>query len=119
MAAKLKINEIAKDFNVSSKEIVELLGNYNADGQYKSQTALGADEVNYIFDALTQKNQVKNFDSYFAAGEERAKKQREATESKQQEMLKQQEEIARLLELQKAAMEEKQNPTKKSGSEKG
>ena len=118
MAAKLKINEIAKDFNVTSKVIVELLSNYNADGQYKSQTALGADEVNYIFDALTQKNEVKSFDSYFATGEERAKKQREATESKQQEMLKQQEMIAKLLEEQKAAMEEKQKPAKKAAPKK-
>ena len=117
MAVKLKVNEIAKDFNVNAKEIIALLSNYKADAQYKTQSALSTEEADYIFDALTQKNSVKNFDSYFAQGEERLKKHKEEKLSKQEELLRQQEMIAKLLEEQKAAMAKKQKPVDEKKSE--
>ena len=96
MAAKLKLNEVAKDFNLTSKEVVALLSAFSPDTQYKTQSALSADEVGYVFDALTQKNSVKNFDTYFAMGEDHAKKHKEAKQSKQEELLRQQEMIAKM-----------------------
>ena len=39
MTKKYKLHEAAKDFNVPSKKLIELLGKYFA-GEKKSQTAL-------------------------------------------------------------------------------
>ena len=119
LAAKLKINDIAKDFNVSAKNIIELLSAYNSDTQYKTQSALSNDEASYVFDAMTQKNSVDSFDSYFAEGEERARRHKEEKISKQEELLRQQEMIAKqLLEAQKLAMEQKQKEAAEKSAKK-
>lgn len=65
MMKKYKLSEVAKDFNIPSKAIVELLGKY-FEGEKKSQTALEDKELDVVFDVLTKENSVENFDEYFA-----------------------------------------------------
>ena len=79
MTKKYKLHEAAKDFNVPSKKLIELLGKY-FEGEKKSQTALEEKELDVIFDVLTAENAVDSLDSYFAmqkpAGERAPKAQK-------------------------------------------
>ena len=68
MLIKYRVHEVAKDFGLQSKEVVELLKKYFPTAK-KSMTALEEDELDVIFDYLTQNNQVESFDEYFAEGE--------------------------------------------------
>ncbi|MGN0661233.1 MAG: translation initiation factor IF-2 [Oscillospiraceae bacterium] len=65
MVLKYKVNEVAKDLNINSNEVIELLSKYS-DKPKKAQTVLTAEELNIVFDYFTQKNQVDTFDGYFA-----------------------------------------------------
>lgn len=62
---KNKLNEVAKDFNMQSKALIELLGKY-FDGEKKSQATLEDKEMDVIFDVLTKQHSVESFDDYFA-----------------------------------------------------
>ena len=67
---KNKLNEVAKDFNMQSKALIELLAKY-FDGEKKSQTALEDKEMDVVFDVLTKQNSVDSFDAYFAMQQEK------------------------------------------------
>ncbi len=69
---KNKLNEVAKDFNIQSKALIELLAKY-FDGEKKSQTALEDKEMDVVFDVLTKQHSVDNFDAYFAMQQEKKK----------------------------------------------
>ncbi|HKM32332.1 MAG TPA: translation initiation factor IF-2 [Oscillospiraceae bacterium] len=73
MNQKYKVNEVAKDLNVQTTEIVELLTASQFEGTKKSTTALTEAELNYIFEHYTQNNQVKSFDKYFATVQNKPK----------------------------------------------
>ncbi len=66
MMIKYRVHEVAKDLDVASKEIIQLLKDYLGE-EKKHMTALTEDELNIIFEYYTQKNQVENFDEYFAS----------------------------------------------------
>ena len=66
---KNKLNEVAKDFNIQSKVLIELLGKY-FDGEKKSQATLEDKEMDVIFDVLTKQHSVESFDDYFAMQKE-------------------------------------------------
>ena len=61
---KYKVNELAKDLNVSNNDIINLLSE-KFDGAKKAVTALSAEEISYVLEYYTQNNQVKSFDEYF------------------------------------------------------
>ena len=71
MDIKFKISEIAKDFGLANKEIIELLKE-NAPGErkYAATTAVSGDELGLVFELITRKNSVKSFDE-FEAGAKR------------------------------------------------
>ncbi len=73
---KYKIHELAKDFGTNSKAIIEILSKLD-DEPRKHTTVLDDRQLDYVFETLTQTNQVENFDAYFAAGE----KQKEEKET--------------------------------------
>ena len=62
---KYKIHELAKDFNLKSKKIIDMLTPYS-ETEKKSQTSLTADELDIVFDQLTKEYSVENFDKFFA-----------------------------------------------------
>lgn len=64
---KYKVHELAKDFDINSKEVIEILTENGFEAK-KSMTALDPNELDFLFDVITAKNSVKSFDSYFAAG---------------------------------------------------
>jgi len=69
MISRYKISDLAKDFNMSSKDIIALVGKLTGE-EKKSSTVLIENEIAMVFDALTKKNAVKSFDEYFAMGAE-------------------------------------------------
>lgn len=62
---KVKLNELAKDLKLSNNELIECLAKLDGE-QRKTQSALSAQELSYVFEYFTQNNQVANFNEYFA-----------------------------------------------------
>ena len=54
MLDKYRVHEVAKDLNVSSKDVLELLEAYKADPNRKHMTALSEEELNYVFETYTE-----------------------------------------------------------------
>ena len=80
---KYRVHEVAKDFGINSKKILEILEKYT-DEPRKHMTALEDKELDVIFETITQENQVQNFDAYFAAGEAQKKAKEEAAAVKEE-----------------------------------
>lgn len=85
MTKKYKIHEAAKDFDIQSKDLIELVSKY-FDGEKKYQTALEEKELDLVFDLLSKQNAPKSLDSYFArqksAEDVKEKPQKSAAEPK-------------------------------------
>ena len=64
MMKKYKIHEVAKDLNIPSKEIVDLIKK-NFGIVKKAMTALTQEELNVVFEFYTQKKAVDNIEAYF------------------------------------------------------
>ena len=65
MITKIKVSEIAKDFGLQNKDIIDILAKY-FDEPKKSQTALDTKELDVLLDVLTQEHAVADFNAYFA-----------------------------------------------------
>ncbi len=63
---KYKLNELAKDLKLANSDVIECLAALGGDPK-KTVSSLTPDEVSYVFEFFTQKNQVESFDAYFAA----------------------------------------------------
>ncbi len=63
---KYKVRDVAKDLGVSVKEISDILEK-NCGVTKKAMATLEESELNIVFDAVTQKNNVANLDNYFAS----------------------------------------------------
>ncbi len=74
MMIKYRVSEVAKDFNVTSKKITEILAGFS-DTPRKSASALEDEELNWIFEHFTKEYETENFDAYFAKAEERRQKE--------------------------------------------
>ncbi len=81
MITKYKVNEVAKDFGLNNKEIIEVLGKFYEEPK-KAQTALDTKELDVLFDVLTQENSVENFNAYFAMKKVEEKKAPKKEEKK-------------------------------------
>ncbi len=79
MVVKYKIHELAKDFNIKSNIITDFFKS-RGDETKKSQTVLTSDELDLIFDRLTQDNAVDSFDGYFAMKKPETPKTEEAAQ---------------------------------------
>ena len=101
---KFKIHEIAKDFGLSSKDVIDALGEVSQK-ERKSSTVLGDSELNLFFEVITQKTQLKNFDPYVAAAK-KIMKERQA------------EKKAKVQDAQKAAEKTEAVPVKEEKAEK-
>ncbi|MBE6906182.1 MAG: translation initiation factor IF-2 [Ruminococcaceae bacterium] len=80
MIEKYRVHEVAKDLNLPTKEVVDLLA-ANFEGERKSMTALNEEELSVVFNHYTNETQVENFDEYFAAGEAKKQAAKEAAKA--------------------------------------
>ena len=112
MTNKYKISDLAKDFNMKSKDILDLVnGIFGTDK--KSSAVLDTEEIEAVFNALTLKNCVKNFDEYFATGEEARQKAQKAREDEKSKRLAEQMAILEQLKAAAAAQNEPKPEEKK------
>lgn len=74
MVIKVKVSDVARDFGKTNKDIIEILGDYCGGPAKKASTVLEENELNILFDKITQQNSVKSFDVYFKSGEAARKK---------------------------------------------
>ena len=81
MMIKYRVTDVAKDFGVPSKEIVELLAKHFQPAK-KSATALEENELDVIFEHYTQKFNTDNLDAYFATANDRKPKEQPKAEEK-------------------------------------
>lgn len=83
---KYKVADFAKDLKLPSKEVIEVLEEKFS--QKKTQTVLTEEELNYLFEHYTKKNEVSSFASYFATAakpkEEKKKEVAPKAEKKQE-----------------------------------
>ncbi len=80
MNSKYKLGDVAKDLNVPTKELTDMLS--TAENEKKRTTALSPEELNLVFETYTQKNSVANFDAYFASTTKTEVKEEPKTEEK-------------------------------------
>ena len=110
MMIKYRVHEVAKDFGVASKDIIALLKEH-LNVEKKHMTALNEEELNFIFEYYTQKNQVVNFNEYFASKDEtKEESAEEKPKSKPKKSTKK--------EISKAEIEEKPKEKKTEKSKK-
>ncbi len=110
MITKYKVGEVAKDFGLQNKEIIEVLGKFYEEPK-KAQTALDTKELDVLFDVLTQENSVENFNSYFAMKKGEEKKEEKKKEEKAQKPAPKKEE--KKAEPKKEEKVQKKDATKK------
>ena len=124
MMIKYRVHEVAKDFDKSSKDILDII-KAHCEGEKKSMTALEENELDVIFEVLTKDNAVKSFKEYFAEGLSKPKKEKKPEKSEKRDDLRaEQERIAKELLKQaelaaKAENAQKANDAKKADSADG
>ncbi len=78
---KYKVADVAKDFKLPVKDVLDALGDKFP--AKKAQTPLNEEELNFVFEYFTKKNEVSSFASYFAmAGQPKAEKKKEEPKAK-------------------------------------
>lgn len=99
MEQKYKVKDLAKDLGVGANDITDIVEEYFGT-QKKAQASLNEEEVSVVMEKLTQKNQVKGFDEYFAtAGKPKEEKKPEKKKAEKKADIKE--------EKKEAAKEEK------------
>ncbi len=118
MINKYRVHEVAKDFDIKSNIVVDLLAKY-FDGQKKHMTALEEDELDLIFETFTKENEVEDLNDYFnyTPAPKKAKKEEAPAEEKPAEEVKEKKkpEPEKKAEKKPAPAEKKeQKPEKKA-----
>ncbi len=111
MTNKYKISDLAKDFNVSSKDITDIVAEKTGVAK-KSGAVLNETEISVVFSALLNKNEVKSLDEYFATGAESRAAAKKAREEEKNKKLAEQMAILEQLKAAAAAQNGEKAPTK-------
>lgn len=69
MTKKIKLGEAAKEFNVSSQELIDFFAQ-KGDNKKKTSTGLTQDEMNLLLEHYTKLHSVSSFDEYFASSKD-------------------------------------------------
>ena len=116
---KYRVHEVAKDFNVKSNGVIELLGRYFEDPK-KHQTALTDEELDIVFETLTQMKAVQSFDEYFRVTAEKTEAKPAKKEIKEEPAAEEKAEAPAKTEAKpekkQAPADKKQAPEKKNES---
>ena len=118
MINKYRVHEVAKDFDIKSNIVVDLLAKY-FDGQKKHMTALEEDELDMIFETFTKENEVSDLNEYFEYMPA-AKKAKDKPEEKAEETKAEEEKPAPVPEKQEKKVEKapEKKPEKKAEDKK-
>ncbi len=111
MTNKYKLSDLAKDFSLKSKDIIDILVSVTGE-EKKSGATLNEQEIELVFNRLTLDNQVKKFDDYFATGDEARKQAKKAREDEKNKKLADQMAILEQLKAAAAAQNGEEAPKK-------
>ena len=115
MTNKYKVSDLAKDFGLSSKDIIGIVAEKTGAAK-KSGASLDETEISIVFTELLNRGEVKSFADYFATGAESRAAAKKAREEEKNKKLAEQ--MAILEQLKAAAMgEAKPDPEKKPKDE--
>ena len=81
---KYRVKELAADFGMAPKEIIEILGKYTEKPKSNTQV-LTAEELNMVFEHVTQHNQITSLEQVFAVAASQPKKEEPKAEAPKQE----------------------------------
>ena len=80
---KYRVHEVAKDFNVSSREVIDFIKETTG-VEKKHMTALNEDELNLVFEHFSKDKQVSSFEEYLAGKlDVKATEEKSRTKTKQ------------------------------------
>ena len=74
MVIKFKVSDVAKDFGKNNKDIINILSEYCEGPAKKANTVLEENELNILFDKLTEDNSVESLNDYFNSAKKAEKK---------------------------------------------
>ncbi|MBQ2286596.1 MAG: translation initiation factor IF-2 [Clostridia bacterium] len=117
MTNKYKISDLAKDFNVSSKDITDIVSEKTGVAK-KSGAVLNEAEISVVFNTLLNKNEVKSLDDYFATGAESRAAAKKAREEEKNKKLAEQMAILEQLKAAAAAQNGEKAPAKEETEDK-
>ena len=123
MVIKIKVSEIAKDLGKSNKDIIEILDTYCDGPAKKAGTALSDEELNVIFDKVTQDSSVSSFDSYYAkkkaktVSEKKPAKKAESNDKKDDAKAKKHQSQAAILQMAEQAAKRAEEKAKKKAEQ--
>ncbi len=117
MTNKYKISDLAKDFNISSKEAIAIITEVTGT-EKKASATLNEQEIGLFFDKITKDNAVKDFKAYFATGAESREKAKKAREEEKNKKLLEQMAILEQLKAAAAAQNGEKAPEPKKEPEK-
>ena len=113
MMVKYRVHEVAKDFNVSSREVIDFIKETTG-AEKKHMTALNEDELNLVFEHFSKDKQVANFEEYLAG-----KLDVKAAEEKSGPKTKQSKEKATTSGKDKKATSDSESKAKKDETKRG
>lgn len=113
MIIKVKVSDVAKDFGKNNKDIIGILSNY-CEGKKTANTVLEENELNILFDKLTQDNSVASFDEYFGSVKKAEKPQEKKAAPKKTDNKKLQNQAAILQMAEQAAKRDEEKAKRKA-----
>ena len=113
MINKYRVHEVAKDFDIKSNIVVDLL-QAHFDGQKKHMTVLEEDELDLIFDTFTKEYEVQDLNEYF----EYMPAAKKAKEEKKEEKASEAPEAKPAAEEKKPEKKQEKKPEKKAEEKK-
>ncbi len=119
MIIKYKLGDVAKDLDVQSKQVTDLLNDKFGEVK-KNTTPLQEEELDYLFDHFTREAEVENFDEFLASGKKKEaapqpaakqeEKKAEAAQPAQPKQAPQQQPAAKVATAQAATAQGKEAP---------
>ena len=117
MTNKYKISDLAKDFGLSSKEVIAIVTELTG-SEKKASATLNEQEIGQFFNKITKDNAVKDFKEYFATGAESREKAKKAREEEKNKKLAEQMAILEQLKAAAAAQNGEKAPEAKKAEPK-
>lgn len=93
---KKKISELAKEFNLQNKQVMEMIKNLGIEGKSSASSSLDEKELDLVLDAIMFSFQVEDFSMYAAPKKEETKP--EADEKKAEKAKQEEQEIIDVIE---------------------
>lgn len=113
---KYRVRDVAKDLDVKTNYVTELIEKSFGGAKKSSMTALESDELDLLFDTVTKENAVDSFDEYFAlkSKKESPEKKEEAQQPEQKSEEKSAEKKEAAKPAQKSAPAKEAKPAAKT-----